>query len=446
MSDAHLKDTRTDGRNDLLQERLEEAEAAYVARTPVSAREYERSCAHLPGGNTRTVIHFAPYPLRIVEAAGAELHDADGHVYLDFLGEYSAGLYGHSEPAIIAAAHAALDKGIVFGGPNLHEIELADLLCDRFPSLDAVRFTNSGTEANLMALGAARAHTGRDAILVFDGAYHGGVLYMAPYAERITVPFDYVYGTYNDLDATMAAVAAREGDIAAILVEPMAGGGGGILADKPFLQGLRDFADRSGAVLIYDEVMTSRLGRGGLQGECNVIPDMTTLGKYLGGGLTFGAFGGRGDIMAQFDPRAENALPHAGTFNNNVLSMAAGVAGLRDVFTPDAADALRDRGNAFRDRLNGIIAKRGAAAQVTGYGSILCIHFQTGEIRKPADTAATRPEARRLFHLEMLARGIYLAQRGYMTLSLAMTEAHLDSFSNAFDEVLAAHGEVLAGA
>ena len=187
-------------------------------------------------------------------------------------------------------------------------------------------------------------------------------------------------------------------------------------------------------MLIYDEVMTSRLGRGGLQGECNVIPDMTTLGKYLGGGLTFGAFGGRGDIMALFDPRAENALPHAGTFNNNVLSMAAGVAGLRDVFTPDAADALRDRGNAFRDRLNGIISRRGVAAQVMGYGSILCIHFQTGEIKKPADTAATRLEARRLFHLEMLARGIYLAQRGYMTLSLAMTDEHLDRFCGAFED------------
>jgi glutamate-1-semialdehyde 2,1-aminomutase len=441
MSDADVK-----GRNDILQDRLEEAEADYVARTPRSAREYVRSCAHLPGGNTRTVIHFAPYPLRIVEAEGAELHDADGHIYLDFLGEYSAGLYGHSEPAIIAAVKAALDKGIVFGGPNLHEIELAELLCERFASLDAVRFTNSGTEANLMALGASRAHTGRDAILVFDGAYHGGVLYMSPYAERVTVPFDYITGIYNDLEATMAAVGDRAGEVAAILLEPMAGGGGAITADTEFLRGLRAFANDIGAVLIFDEVMTSRLGRGGMQGEYNVIPDMTTLGKYLGGGLTFGAFGGRGDIMAQFDPRTENALPHAGTFNNNVLSMAAGVAGLRDVFTPQAADALRDRGNAFRDRLNGIIAARGATAQVAGYGSILCVHFQAGTISKPADTAATRLEARRLFHLELLKRGIYIAQRGYMTLSLAMTDEHLDRFCRAFDEILAARGDVLSGA
>ena len=441
-----MSNVEAKGRNDLLQDRLEQAEADYTARTQQSARAYERACAHLPGGNTRTVIHFAPYPLRIVQAEGAELRDADGHVYLDFLGEYSAGLYGHSEPAIIEAAKRALDRGIVFGGPNLDEIELADLLCARFPSLDAVRFTNSGTEANLMALGAARAHTDRDAIVVFDGAYHGGVLYMAPYAERITVPFDFIYGTYNDLDATLAAVAVRDAEVAAILVEPMAGGGGGIPADTEFLRGLRDFADRSGAVLIFDEVMTSRLGRGGMQGECNVIPDMTTLGKYLGGGLTFGAFGGRGDIMARFDPRRDDAVPHAGTFNNNVLSMAAGVAGLRDVFTGDVADALRDRGNGFRDRLNGIIAERGVTAQVTGYGSILCAHFQAGAIKRPADAAATRPEARRLFHLELLRRGIYIAQRGYMTLSLAMTDEHLDRFCAAFDEVLAEHGDVLGAA
>lgn len=445
MSDTDLAQAESARPNDLLQRAVEQAEQAYIERTRESAAANERACAHLPGGNTRTVIHFAPYPLRIVSADGPEITDADGHVYLDFLGEYSAGLYGHSEPAIIEAAHKALDNGIVFGGPNLHEIELSDLLCDRFASLDAVRFTNSGTEGNLMALGAARAHTGRDAILVFEGAYHGGVLYMAPYAERITVPFDFIHGIYNDMEATRAAVGERAGEVAAILVEPMAGGGGGIPAETEFLRGLRAFADEIGAVLIFDEVMTSRLGRGGLQGEYNVIPDMTTLGKYLGGGLTFGAFGGRADIMARFDPRSENALPHAGTFNNNVLSMAAGVAGLRDVFTPDAADELRDRGNGLRDRMNAIIAKRGVAAQVLGYGSIMCVHFQKGEIRCPADTAATRPEARHLFHHEMLARGIYIAARGYMTLSLALTAEHLDRFCEAFEEVLVEHGDVLGG-
>ena len=444
MAEIDLHEEHQAQPNDLLQRALEDAEQAFMARTPKSGAEYERACAVLPGGNTRTVIHFSPYPVRIVHAEGAMLSDVDGHSYCDFLGEYSAGLYGHSEPKIIEAAHRALDDGIVFGGPNLNEIELAELMCERFPSVERVRFTNSGTEANMMALGAARAHTGRDAILVFKGAYHGGVLYMAPYAERVNAPFDFIYGIYNDLEKTLDAVGERTGEVAAILVEPMAGGGGAIPADSDFLRGLRRFADDAGAVLIFDEVMTSRLGRAGLQGEYGVIPDMTTFGKYLGGGLTFGAFGGAADIMSRFDPRSENALPHAGTFNNNVLSMAAGIAGLRDVFTADVADDLRDRGNAFRDRLNGIIAKRGVAAQVTGYGSIMCMHFQDGEIRRPEDTLRTRPEALRLFHLEMLARGIYLAPRGYMTLSLALGDEHLDRFCTAFEEVLEAHGSVLA--
>ena len=444
MADVDLHEERDAQPNDLLQRALEDAEQAFMARTPKSGAEFERACTGLPGGNTRTVIHFSPYPVRIVHAEGAMLTDIDGHSYCYFLGEYSAGLYGHSEPKIIEAAHRALDDGIVFGGPNLKEIELAELMCARFPSVERVRFTNSGTEANLMALGAARAHTGRDAILVFEGAYHGGVLYMAPYAERVNVPFDYIYGTYNDLEKTVEAVGERAGEVAAILIEPMAGGGGAIPADSGFLRGLRRYADDNGIVLIFDEVMTSRLGRAGLQGEYGVTPDMTTFGKYLGGGLTFGAFGGAADIMSRFDPRSENALPHAGTFNNNVLSMAAGIAGLRDVFTGDAADDLRDLGNAFRDRLNGIIAERGVRAQATGYGSILCVHFQDGNIRRPEDTARTRIEARNLFHLEMLARGIYLAPRGYITLSLALGDEHLDRFCAAFEDVLETHGAVLS--
>ncbi len=438
MSEAALQRS-----NDMLEKARLDAEQRFIARTPQSRTEFEAACEHLPGGNTRSVIHFDPYPVRILRAEGARLHDADGHSYTDFLGEYSAGLYGHSDPHIIAAVKAALDDGIVFGGPNLHEIELAGILCSRFASLEKVRFTNSGTEANLMALGAARAHTGRDKILVMEGAYHGGVLYMAPYAARVNVPFDYVYGVYNNLERTLAAAKGQEHEIAAILLEPMAGGGGGIVSEPAFLQGLRDFADEHGIVLIFDEVMTSRMGRGGLQGELGVTPDMTTLGKYLGGGLTFGAFGGRGDIMHVFDPRNPDAVPHAGTFNNNVLSMTAGIAGLKHVFTEDVADAQCQRGNAFRDRLNAIIAARGATAQVKGYGTILVIHFQKSPINNPYDGVHTRPEARSLFHLEMLERGFYLAARGYMSLSLALTDTDLDDFCTAFDGFFEQFGDLI---
>ena len=430
-------------RNDQLASALETAEAAYVERTPESKSWSERAAGGMPGGNTRTVLHFTPYPLRFVNAEDQWLTDADGNRYRDFLGEYSAGLYGHTCAPIMAAAEKAIKGGTVLGGPNTYEVELAELMCERFASIDLIRFTNSGTEANLMALAAARAHTGRDKILVFAGGYHGGVLYIADYAKRSNAPFDFVIGTYNDLEATLAATKGSEDKIAAILIEPMMGGGGAILADTEFLSGLRIFANTNDIVLIFDEVMTSRTGPGGLQGEIGITPDMTTFGKYLGGGFSFGAFGGRQEIMQLFDPYNPNALPHAGTFNNNVTSMAAGLTGLRDVYTPDVATRHTERGNRLRQQLNVAISRHGLPAQVTGTGTILCFHFHDGPIRTPTDTASTRPEAYALFHHEMLARGIYFARRGYMSLSLALSDEDDAALLEAFDEVLEQHGALL---
>lgn len=432
-------------RNDRLTEALEAAEAGYRDRTSQSRAWAERAAGGMPGGNTRTVLHFTPYPLRFTKAENQWLTDADGNRYRDYLGEYSAGLYGHTCKPIMAAAEKAIHDGTVLGGPNTYEVELAELMCARFASLDLVRFTNSGTEANLMALAAARAHTGRDKVMVFAGGYHGGVLYIADYAKRSNAPFDFVIGTYNDLEATFAAAKGIEDEIAAILIEPMMGGGGGILAQTGFLNGLKSFARSNGVVLIFDEVMTSRTGSGGLQGETGVIPDMTTFGKYLGGGFSFGAFGGRRDIMQLFDPYNPNALPHAGTFNNNVTSMAAGLTGLRDVYTPEVAESHTARGNRLREQLNSVIAQHGLPAQVTGTGTILCFHFHDHPICSPADTHATRPEAHALFHLEMLARGIYFARRGYMSLSLALTGEDDKALIEAFDEVLSEHGHLLCG-
>ncbi len=343
----------------------------------------------------------------------------------------------------MAAAEKAISDGTVLGGPNTYEVELAELVCARFPALELVRFTNSGTEANLMALAGARAYTGRDKIMVFAGGYHGGVLYMADYAARSNAPFDFVTGTYNDLEATFAAAAGVENEIAAILVEPMMGGGGAIVAETPFLAGLKDFADQHGIVLIFDEVMTSRNGPSGHQGETGVTPHMSTFGKYLGGGFSFGAFGGRREIMRRFDPYEPDALPHAGTFNNNVTSMAAGLTGMRDIYTAERAAAHTARGTRLRAQLNDVIARHGLAAQVTGAGTIMCFHFHDVPVQNPEQTKLTRPEAYALFHLEMLKRGIYFARRGYVSLSLELTEEDDAALLTAFDEVLAEHGETL---
>ncbi|MEM7425623.1 MAG: aminotransferase class III-fold pyridoxal phosphate-dependent enzyme [Pseudomonadota bacterium] len=430
-------------RNDQLQSALEEAEAEFIARTPESRNWQERASGGLPGGNTRTVLHFTPYPLRFTSAHNQWVTDADGQRYRDYLGEYSAGLYGHTCAPIMDAARGAIADGTVLGGPNTHEVELAELMCARFPSLDLVRFTNSGTEANMMALAAARAHTGRDKVMVFAGGYHGGVLYIADYAERSNAPFDFVIGTYNDLEATRAAANGVEHEIAAILIEPMMGGGGAIVADTPFLSSLKAFAEQHGIVLIFDEVMTSRNGPAGHQGSTGVTPHMSTFGKYLGGGFSFGAFGGRQDIMRKFDPFEPDALPHAGTFNNNVTSMAAGIAGLKDIYTPERAIEHTERGDRLRHRLNDVISGHGLPAQVTGSGTIMCFHFHDQPVRTPEQTKLTRPEAHALFHLEMLKRGIYFARRGYMSLSLELTEEDDAALLAAFDQVLREFGDLL---
>ncbi len=233
----------------------------------------------------------------------------------------------------------------------------------------------------------------------------------------------------------------------------MQGSGGGIAATTEFLRALRDACSRHGIVLIFDEVMTSRTGSGGLQKLRGVIPDMTTFGKYLGGGASFGAFGGRTELMARFDPRRADAVSHAGTFNNNVISMAAGLAGLTQLYTPAAADKLTADGEALRGRLNELAARHGVPVQVLGVGSIMCVHFHGGQISRPEDVwprddahAARIADLQKLLHLDMLAAGQYMARRGFITLSLPMQPADHDGFCAAFEEFLSVRGPVVAAA
>jgi glutamate-1-semialdehyde 2,1-aminomutase len=390
----------------------------------------------MPGGNTRTTLFFSPFPLTMTGGSGCRMTDVDGHTYVDLLGEYTAGLYGHNHPTIREAVDAALDAGWNFGARGVHEAALARLLCARFPSLDLVRFTNSGTEANLLALATATVHTDRRAVLVFDGAYHGSLLSFGGGGIPINVPHEWLVGTYNDITGTERLVQEHGRDLAAILVEPMLGSGGCVPADPEFLALLRRAADDTGAVLIFDEVMTSRMSAGGMQQRLGITPDLTTLGKYLGGGMTFGAFGGRHELMSVYDPRSADAVPHSGTFNNNVLSMAAGYAGLSRLFTPEASDALFRRGEQLRADLNEVCAAAGARMQWTGLGSLLTAHFQTEPIRAARDIQP-QPQLRELFHLDMLDRGFYLARRGMIALSLEIGDEECRSFCRAVEQFAA---------
>ncbi|MBM3600989.1 MAG: aminotransferase class III-fold pyridoxal phosphate-dependent enzyme [Alphaproteobacteria bacterium] len=423
---------------------LADAEERFTRANPDSKRRYDGATKVMPGGNTRTVLFFGPFPLTIARGEGCQLWDTDGHRYVDFLGEYSAGLYGHSNPIIRAAIERALADGIALGGHNKVEAELASLVCARFPSLERVRFCNSGTEANLFALVAARAHTGRNKIMVMQGGYHGGVFYFSGDGSPINAPFSFVKTRYNDIEGTLKLIELHARDLAAVIVEPMMGGGGCIAADAEFLRMLREATRKHGVVLIFDEVMTSRLTPSGLQGKHGITPDLTTLGKYIGGGLTFGGFGGRAEIMDRFDPRRPDAWPHAGTFNNNILTMSAGAAGLSQVYTPEVAVSFNARGDKLRARLNALAEKRGLPVQFTGIGSMMTVHVLRGAIRSPDDLARKDKRWADLFHLDMIGRGYYLARRGMITLSLPMTDADLDGFAQAIEDWLDERRDLIA--
>jgi glutamate-1-semialdehyde 2,1-aminomutase len=421
-----------------IDEAVARAHERFAARRPLTGAMHDRARRFLPGGNTRSVLYHRPFPLRIVRAWDATLEDVDGHRYVDLLGEYSAGLYGHSDQLVIGAMVEALREGVSRGAHTRHEVDLAEAVCARFASIERVRFTNSGTEANLMALSAARAFTGRDRVIAFRGGYHGGVLNFTTGPSPVNAPYPVLLAEYNDTAAAASLLSEHADSVACVLVEPMLGSGGCIPGDAAFLAELRRATDTTGALLIFDEVMTSRTGSGGLQGRLRIRPDLTTLGKYIGGGSSFGAFGGRADVMAQFDPARAGALPHAGTFNNNVASMAAGLAGLTKVYPPEVAERHTAAGDALREELGATFRAAGAPFQATGVGSLLAIHATAAPLRSRKDLAGSDPRLLELLFLDLLESGYYIAPRGYVALSLALTTDQRAGFVRAVGEFLRA--------
>ena len=257
------------------------------------------------------------------------------------------------------------------------------------------------------------------------------------------MPYEYVVAPYNDVAGTRALLEQHGEELFAVLLEPMQGSHGCLPGDLDFLRMVREETRDRGITMIFDEVMTSRLAPGGLQEKTGVIPDMTTLCKYIGGGMSFGAFGGRRDIMDLFDPTKPDALPHAGTFNNNVLTMAAGVAGYGEVYTPEVANALNARGEKIRERLNAICQKAAVAFQFSGIGSMMTAHATTRPIRTAADIASSNQDAKELFYLYMVAAGIWIARRGFAALNIMIGDAEGDRFVAAVEEFVAARRALL---
>jgi glutamate-1-semialdehyde 2,1-aminomutase len=405
----------------------------YLARTLGSAALFERATQSIPGGSTRTTIFNPPYPPYMVRGEGLWTWDVDGNGYRDFLGNYTSLILGHAHPDVVAAVERQVRLGSAFAAPTEVEIELAEEIRGRLPSVERIRFTNSGTEATMFAIRAARAFTGRPLLGKFVKAYHG--THDTALAGTPGVPDGIshlvVELPWNDAEGVEAMLAARASEVAAIIIEPVQGAGGVRPADPSFLRFLRDYADRIGAVLIFDEIIAFRIGPNGAQGVFGVRPDLTTLGKIIGGGYPLAAFGGRADIMDRFDARRPGALSHGGTFNGNPVGAAAGLATLR-YLTPDRYAALAGLGDRIRGRLTDAFAPRGLDARVEVVASLFQV-FAGPTLSGDADMSATET----LF-LGLLVDGFHLAPRGMGAISTPATAADVDALADAVVGRLAA--------
>jgi glutamate-1-semialdehyde 2,1-aminomutase len=431
--------------------------ADYTAKTARSRALHEEAARVMPGGNSRTTTFFDPYPFYLARGQGPRMWDADGIERLDFNGNYTSLILGHAAPAVVRAIQTAAEAGASFPGPTEHEVRLAGALVRRIPSLETVRFANSGTEATMNAVRAARAFTGRTRIAKFEGAYHGThdwvLVSVAPdpavagsrrrpraVAASSGVPKEIVKNVvvlpWNDADAC-EKILEREGPkLAALLVDPLLGIGGILPPVDGFLERLRAVTARHGVVLIFDEVISFRIAPGGAQERYGIRPDLTTLGKIIGGGLPVGAFGGRADIMSVFDPRGGGArISHGGTFNANPLTMAAGLATLAEL-TPEAYARLDRLGDRLRAGVAALFRERKLAAQVTGAGSLFCLHWTRARLRDFRSSRPTDPTKPLAVFMGLLNEGIVLSQRGLGACSLAMTDAEIDRFVHCLGKVV----------
>lgn len=430
----------------------------YLSRTAASRRLHEQARRVMPGGDTRTSAYWAPYPLFIERGLGCRLWDADGNAYVDFVNNYTSLILGHAHPVVLESVGRELARGTAYAAPLVPQIELASTLVDRVPSVDSVRFCNSGTEATLYALRAARAFTGRERFVKIEGGFHGthdavevsvapDPAGAGPADDPRPVPGsaglpkrvvdDAVIVPFNDVPAVDRAFARHPAEIAALIIEPVPGGLGYIAPAPGYLAAVREIVHRHGALLIFDEIQTLRLSRGGAQELFGVIPDLTTMGKIVGGGFPVGAFGGRRDIMDQFDPSRPGHIDHPGTFNGNRATMVAGQAVLRILDQPQI-DRLNAMGERLRAGLFETARAAGLRVQVTGVGSLSSILLSDRPVTDYRSRAAVPAALQSELHLHLLNRGVYAMARGSFSLCAPMTEAEIEACAAAVGDALRA--------
>jgi glutamate-1-semialdehyde 2,1-aminomutase len=396
---------------------------------------YQESRRFMPGGVNSPVRAFRGLdmaPRFIVEGRGSRIRDEDGREYIDYIGAYGPLILGHRHPAVVEALERAIERGTAFGAPTAGELELARKIACFMPSVEMVRMVNSGTEATMSALRLARAATSRDGVIKFEGCYHGhgdsfliragsGALTFgvpdSPGVPEALASLTYV-ARYNDLDSVARVFEEQKGRVAALIVEPVAGNMGVVRPAEGFLHGLRDLCDREGALLIFDEVMTGfRVDRGGAQKLYGVRPDLTTLGKVIGGGLPVGAYGGRRDLMERVAP--SGPVYQAGTLSGNPLAVAAGLAQLEALEESNGWERLEEKGAYLERGLLEILSELSLPFALNRVGSMLTLFFSEGPV-KDFETA-TRSDTRRhaVFFREMLERGVHLPPSQYEALFLS---------------------------
>jgi glutamate-1-semialdehyde 2,1-aminomutase len=419
----------------------------------------DRARGVLPGGITRTSVYFDPFPPYMERGDGCRVYDVDGNERIDFSNNYTALILGHCPPAVVAAVQAQAARGSAFAAPTRSEIDLAEAITRRVSSVRRVRFASSGTEAAMFALRLARAFTGRRKIAKAEGGFHGTSEYASVSvspdlsqagAARAPVSLaaargvsdrvveDVVVFPFNDIEATDAIVQQHRHDLAAVIVEPVLGSSGMIPAHPEYLRALRDITLRHGVLLIFDEIITLRVAPGGAQGVYDVVPDLTVMGKIIGGGYPVAAFGGRAEIMALLDPEGGRPqIPQSGTFNGAPVGMVAGHATLQQL-TPSTYERLNAMGDDLRARLKDLFARKGVAAQVTGMGSLLNVHFTDAAVTDFRTMRAGDAARLRQVFFGLLNEGIYLAPRGMACLSTAMGEDEIAAFVRATERALQA--------
>ena len=426
----------------------ERLEREYVRRTPRSGTLFERAARYLPGGNTRLVVYFPPYPIVADRGLGASFTDVDGNRYLDLLNNYTSLIHGHAHARITEVVAEQLTKGTAFATGLESQVDLASLLCERVASVDSVRFTNSGTEATLFAIRLAKAFTGRNKVVKIEGGYHGthdvADISMYPKVEEIRpgqpplvrptsagifrgVVDDVVVVPYNNVEASEQLIRRDADDIAAIILEPALGG---TIGGRPeYLKFMREISSAIGALLILDEVVTYRVAPGGAQQLASLKPDLTCFGKTIGGGFPVGAVGGRREVMDLMGSTTP-AVPHSGTFNGNPITMVAGRATL-ELLTSDAYEHLARLGERLRAGLRHVFEDAGVAAQVMGTASLAAFYFAEEPVQDIRGANRNDPRYG-LIHLALLNRGVFIAARGMMAVSTVTTEADIDFAIEAF--------------